>query len=230
MKLFYPKTEFTGQENLPDGPCVIAGNHAQMDGPISSMLYYPRAKRIWCTGEMMHLKEVPAYAFKDFWSQKPKSIRWFFRILSYIIAPFSVCIFTKADTIGVYRDRRLANTLKESVEALKNRVDVIIFPEQPEKHNNIVCEFRKGFVDVARMYYRETGEPVSFVPVYNAPALKKVVIGKPIMYNPENKPHDERTRIREYLMDGITSMARSLPKHTVKPYSNIPKDEYPENI
>ena len=230
VKLFYPKTEFEGQDNLPDGPCIIAANHAQMDGPIAGILYYPREKRIWCIGEMMHFKEVPAYAFQDFWSKKPKSVRWFFRILSYIIAPFAVCIFTEADTIGVYRDKRLADTLKDSVEALKRREDVIIFPESPTEHNNIIYKFQTGFVDVARMYHRETGENVYFVPMYNAPALKKVVIGKPTVYNSENKPHDERERICDYLMNEITEMARSLPRHTVKPYPNIPREEYPENI
>lgn len=230
VKLFYPKIEFEGLENLPDGPCIVVANHAQMDGPIAEMLYHPRKKKIWCIGEMMHFKEVPAYAFQDFWSKKTKCVRWFFKILSYVIAPFAVCIFTEADTIGVYRDKRLTDTLKDSVEALKRKEDIIIFPESPEYHNNIVYQFNKGFVNVARDYHHETGENVSFVPMYITPALKKIVVGKPVVYDSQQKPHNERARICDYLMNEITEMARSLPRHTVKPYLNIPKKEYPENI
>ena len=40
----------------------------------------------------------------------------------------------------------------------------------------------------------------------------------------------ERSRICNYLMDEITSIACSLPRHTVVPYPNIPKKDYPCNI
>lgn len=230
VKLFYPKTEFVGQENLPDGPCIVASNHCQMHGPIANMLYYPRPKRIWCIGEMMHMKEVPDYAFRDFWSLKPKSVRWFFRILSYIIAPFAVCIFQSADTIGVYHDRRIARTFKDSVDALKEGRDVVIFVESHVPHNNIVYEFQKGFVDVARLCHKATGEEISFVPMYVCPAFKKVYIGKPVRYDSTRPAHDERVRISGYLMDEVTAMGRSLPRHTVVPFENVAKDKYPENI
>ena len=32
------------------------------------------------------------------------------------------------------------------------------------------------------------------------------------------------------LMDEITAMAVSLPEHTVVPYTNVPKKQYPKNI
>ena len=230
VKLFYPKTDFVGQDLLPDGPCIVVSNHCQMHGPIANMLYYPRAKRIWCIGEMMHLKEVPAYAYRDFWSLKPAGIKWFFKILSYIIAPFAVCIFQSADTIGVYHDKRISKTFKDSVAALKNGQDVIIFAESHEPHNNIVFEFQKGFVDVARLYYKDTGKEISFVPMYVCPAFKKIYFGKPTFYDSTKSAHDERVRISEYLMDAVTGIGRGLPKHTVVPFENVAKDKYPENI
>ena len=39
-----------------------------------------------------------------------------------------------------------------------------------------------------------------------------------------------RSRIREYLIESITGLACSMPEHTVIPYRNIPKKEYPSNI
>ena len=77
VKCFYKKREIVGLENLPNEPVIIVGNHAQMHGPLSSELYFEN-KDIWCAGQMMNLKEVPAYAFEDFWSQKPKWQQPFF--------------------------------------------------------------------------------------------------------------------------------------------------------
>ena len=109
---FYPKLEVVGTENLPEEAAIIVGNHTQMNGPIAAELYCPGKHYTWCAGQMMHLKEVPGYAFQDFWSQKPTWTHQFYKVLSCIIAPLSVCVFNNANTIGVYRDSRIVATFK----------------------------------------------------------------------------------------------------------------------
>lgn len=230
VKLFYPKTEVIGAENLPKEPCIVVGNHTQMNGPICGELYFPGKRKIWCAGEMMHLKDVPRYAFEDFWSRKPKTIRWFYRLLSYIIAPFSVCVFNNANTIAVYHDNRLLSTFKQTVHALHEGNNIIIFPESYEPGNHIVNTFQDKFVDIAKLYYKRTGKVLQFIPLYNAPKLCKMYIGRPIRFCPDNPIENERRRICTYLMDEITEIAVDLPRHVVVPYANIPKKEYPQNI
>lgn len=230
VKTCYPKIDVVGEENLPEEPAVIVGNHTQMNGPIACELYTPGEHYIWCAGQMMHLKEVPAYAFQDFWSQKPKWTHPFYKLLSYIIAPLSVCVFNNANTIGVYHDTRIISTFKNTVVKLQEGANVVIFPEHDVKYNNIVCEFQDRFVDVAKLYFKRTGKELAFVPLYIAPKLKKMYLGKPIRFCSANPMEEERSRICQYLMDEITEIARSLPEHTVVPYNNIPKKEYPFNI
>ena len=230
VKTCYPKIDVVGEENLPEEPAVIVGNHTQMNGPIACELYTPGEHYIWCAGQMMHLKEVPAYAFQDFWSQKPKWTHPFYKLLSYIIAPLSVCVFNNANTIGVYHDTRIISTFKNTVVKLQEGANVVIFPEHDVKYNNIVCEFQDRFVDVAKLYFKRTGKELAFVPLYIAPKLKKMYLGKPIRFCSANPMEKERSRICQYLMDEITEIARSLPEHTVVPYNNIPKKEYPFNI
>jgi len=229
VRLFYPKTAIEGLENLPSEACIVVGNHTQMNGPICGEIYFPVKRKIWCAYQMMYLKEVPQYAFTDFWSQKPKGVHWFYKLLSYLIAPISVCVFSNAHTIPVFRDNRLLSTFKQTVSALADDTNVIVFPECYEPHNNIVYQFQNKFVDVAKLYYKHTGKEVSFVPLYIAPALKKMYLGKPIQFNPDAPIEDERHRICAYLMDAITEIAVSLPRHRVVPYPNLPKKDYPFN-
>lgn len=230
VRTFYIKYEVEGMENLPDEPCIVVGNHTQMHGPLASELYFPGYSYTWCAGEMMHLKEVPEYAFTDFWSQKPKYTHWFYKLLSYLIAPLAVCIFNNANTIGVYRDGRIISTFRETVKRLNEGASVVIFPEHDVKYNNIVYEFQEGFVDIARLYYKRTGKELTFVPLYIAPNLHKMYLGKPIRFRSSAPKAEEHARICQYLMDEITQIARSLPEHTVVPYRNIPKKDYPFNI
>ena len=68
------------------------------------------------------------------------------------------------------------------------------------------------------------------MPLYIAPTLKKMYLGKPIRFCADNPMEEERKRICDYLMKEITEIACSLPEHTVVPYNNIPKKDYPSNI
>lgn len=227
---FYPKLEVVGTENLPNEATIIVGNHTQMNGPIAAELYCPGKHYTWCAGQMMHLKDVPEYAFRDFWSQKPRYTHGFYKLLSYIIAPLSVLVFNSANTIGVYHDSRIISTFRDTVKRLQEGNHVVIFPEHDVKYNHILYAFQDRFIDVAKLYYRKTGKEVAFVPLYIAPKLKKMYLGKPIRFCATNPIDEERNRIRDYLMNEITEIACSLPEHTVIPYRNIPKKYYPSNI
>lgn len=227
--LFYPHIKVVGGENLPDEPCIVVGNHAKMNGPIGCELYFPGSHYTWTAGEMMDIKEVQPYAYKDFWSYKPAWIKWFFWLLSYFIAPLAVCIFNSANCIGVYRDVRLRSTFRTTMEKLEEGSNVIIFPEHDVAYNGVVWEFQEKFIDIARLYYKRTGKELSFVPLYVAPNLRSMFIGKPVKYNNEAPADEERKRICKAMMDGVTALAEEQPVHTVVPYPNIPKKEYPVN-
>ena len=229
VKVFYPKTQVDGAENLPDEPVIIVGNHCQMNGLIVGELYVPGEPYIWCAGEMMHISDVPDYAFRDFWSQKPKWTYPGYKLLSYIIAPLSVCVFNNARTIGVYHDARILSTFKNTVKKLQEGKSVVIFPEHDVKHNHIVYDFQDKFIDIAKLYYKKTGKELSFVPMYIAPKLKKLCFGKPVRFCADVPMDDQRSRICNYLMDEITAVAQALPEHTVVPYRNIPKKDYPRS-
>ena len=227
--VFYPKMEVVGAENLHEESAIIVGNHTQMNGPIACELYFPGKRYTWCAGQMMHLEEVPSYAYADFWSQKPRYIRWFYRLLSYVIAPVSVCVFNNADTIGVYRDGRIISTFKNTVNRLCEGANVVVFPEHDVPYNHILCEFQDKFIDIARLYYKKTGKALAFVPLYIAPSLKKMVLGKPIYFCSDTPMEEERSRICTYLMEQITQIACELPRHRVVPYRNIGRRNYPYN-
>lgn len=229
VKLFYPKVTIEGLEHLPKDGAIIVGNHTQMNGPICGELYFPGKCKTWCAYQMMYLKEVPPYAYQDFWSGKPGYIRWFYKLLSYVIAPIAVAVFNNAKTIPVYHDARIISTFRDTLKELQEDTKVIIFPECYEHYNHILYRFQDKFVDVAKLYYKKTGKALQFVPLYIAPKLHKMYLGKSVAFCPENPIEEERKRICEYLMKEITDMAVKLPEHIVVPYANISKREYNTN-
>lgn len=229
IRLFYGKMEVEGIENLPEKDAIIVANHSQMNGPIAGELFMPDNCYIWCAGGMMNRKEIAKYAFSDFWSQKSKWTQPYYRVLSHIIVPFADCIFNNARTIAVYHDMRIKATFKDTLKMLQDGANILVYPEKDEKHNNILYQFQEHFIDVAKLYHKKTGVELIFVPMYIAPKLRKMYIGKGMQYNSATSIDEERERISTYLADEITDIARNLPCHKVVPYRNIPKRYYLTN-
>lgn len=229
IKIFYKTPEFLGVENLPKEPTIIIGNHAQVHGPIVAEAYMPKNTYVWITGEMLSVKKIPKYVYEDFWRLKPRALKWFYKGLSYLVAPLFSYVFNNAKGIGVYKDIKIASTLKNTVLRLNEGNNVVIFPESRESFNNVVNEFQKNFVDVARIYYKVKKVELTFTPTYICPELRKVIYGKPVKFDATAPYEQEKERIVNYLKEEITNIAKSLPVHKVVPYINVKKKYYPKS-
>lgn len=230
VDIVYPKMELVGLENIPEEASIIVGNHAQVHGPIITEVRLPFDHYTWCIAQMMNRSEVAEYAFADFWSKKPNSVRWLFWLASRVIPLPASYLLSNARTIPVYRDTRCIRTFRKTMEKLADGQHIVIYPEKEVPYNSILWEFEDRFIDIARLYHKRTGKALQFVPLYLAPRLRKIIFGKPICFQPEQPLAQERDRIRTLLMESITQLAVSLPLHTVVPYPNLPKSQYPKNL
>lgn len=209
--------------------CIYVGNHCQLHSPIDFELSFPQKKKIWCISEVMNFRSAPNYMVNELTKHKGKKVRWFYKMLSYFFCPLLTFILNNADTIPVYKDSRISQTFNSSLNALEKGESIIIFPECHKKYNNIICEFEKNFVFLAKLFYKKTGKSICFIPFYNSPKLKTIIFGSPIEYNPKVNLNEQKQSICTYLMESITSLARSLPTHTVIPYENVNKKFYPKS-
>lgn len=228
LRIIVPRYDIQG-EALPEGECIIVANHSQMYCPVVTELYFPGDHYMWCTEEMMDRRKVAEYTYRDFWSHKPCGVRWIFWLVSRILKPAFVSVFTSARLIPVYHDMRLKTTFRMTVDRLADGSRIMITPEHKVPYNNIINDFQDRFISVASMYYRSTGRALSFVPMYLAPELHTMYFGKPVVYQPEANGSAERKRIKDELMRSITDMAIAQPLHAVVPYDNIPRKNYRKN-
>ena len=152
-KLVYKKRKlinFNGSQ-----VCIYVGNHCQLHSPIDFELSFPQKKKIWCISEAMNFRSAPNYMVNELTKHKGKKVRWFYKMLSYFFCPLLAFVLNNADTIPVYKDSRVLQTFNASINALEKGESIIIFPECHNKYNNIVCEFEKNFVFLAKLFYKK---------------------------------------------------------------------------
>lgn len=186
----------------PDNPVVFLGNHAEIYGPIASALCFPVPVRFWVISKMMfRKKEVRAYLYENTFSKKTYLPVFIRKMLAWYLGWLSVNVMNALRAIAVYRDSpmKLRQTLRESVEALAQGENLMIFPEHPEGKyvKGGISELSPGFLMLAEAWWKKTGKKMRMMPVFANREKRTFTFGEEIVYEPENGYASEQERILE---------------------------------
>ena len=211
------KTVYTGENT--DEPAVYLCNHSAAIGPALMTLYFKKPHRTWMISYVFDKKKNANYFAHDGFFIRSKKCKWFWKILSKITVTLLRPLLFIGNPILVYHDRRIIDTLRESLDALvEEKTSLVIFPESPKRFSPYVSTVYDGFADIGRMYYHATGKRLKFFPVYAEKQNRVIRVGEPITYDPDLPPKEQRRRIADYIQNGIDKLARELPEHKPTPF------------
>ena len=197
----------------PDNPIVFLGNHAEIYGPIASALCFPYKVRFWVINKMMfNKKDVRAYLYENTFSKKtflPVFVR---RLLAWYLGWLSVNVMNALRAIAVYRDSpmKLRQTIRESVDALNNGENLMIFPEHPEGKyvKGGISELSPGFLMLAEAWWKKSGRKLRMMPVFANREKRTFTFGDEIVYEPENGYAAEQERILKEAYDQLVELSQ----------------------
>ena len=215
--------ELTGDENLPiEGPAVYVANHARALGPIASAASLPVRLYPWVISDMLDWEKAAAYLNKDFVEPQLHIPSPMSMPLARLISQASVRLLRGVGSVPVWHGEEVRETYRISLDHLMERQSLLIFPEDPTQLIDEQCNmtpFLKSFARLGELYFERTQKILKFYPVAVHPALRKVKLGKPIAFNPNNNPANECVRIKTVLESIIRGM---LIEMTLQGYAGIP--------
>ncbi|MBQ7669903.1 MAG: hypothetical protein IJS45_04180 [Clostridia bacterium] len=212
-------------ETVPDEcPGIFVCNHSAIRGPVMMTLYFDRPHKPWVITYALDKEKTPDFAFHDFFVGEGRRHKRFWRFISKIVGKVLPQVLNEAGAIPVYHDSRALRTVRESIDALNNGCDLVIFAESPVKYSEYVNELQTGFVDVGALYYKRTGKLLKYYPVYVEKKNRKISVGSPVVYDPSLGIADQRSAVAEYLKTGIDRLAREMKPH--KPVPFLPQRWY----
>ena len=215
LDLFLWGGELVGEENLPrGGPAVFISNHLDATGPIAIPCSIPMRVHPWVIADMMDKELAPIWLQADFVERQlhfnPPVSQWVARALCSLSVP----LFYSLGCIPVYANdyARMHTTLEMSMNILREGKFILVFPEDYRLSMDPVTKmqpFQHSFVRLGERYCAETGEPLEFYPL-TIHGSGKVVIGKPVAFNPLNPVGVERRRLKELMEDTIIATYMQL--------------------
>lgn len=184
MKGRYKKPEFIYLgEKITNGG-IILSNHEGTDAPMSLEMYLDAPLVMWGASEMNSgLVQMYKYQTRVYYHEKKHWNLHLARLFCLIASPLTNLFYKGLGLISTYHDARLVGTIKNSVKAIQNGDNIVIFPE--DSTNGYLAElegFHAGFVALAETLARKGIDVPIFVTYFRKSDLK-YFIDKPIMYS-----------------------------------------------
>jgi hypothetical protein len=197
-----------GQEHVADLPGIFVFNHAEIYGPVAAIVFLPYDIRPWILHKMIDRSEISAHIDDGTLSRIRWLPSWLRRALVTIISPIVVWALSSFDPIPVYRGstKDVIKTFSLSIACLNAGDSILLFPENPEDtYQEQVSAFYTGFANLGRLYYKRTGNKLTFYPVYASKRHREIRIGEGVRYNPQGGKKE-----KDRIVDMLEARMRAL--------------------
>jgi 1-acyl-sn-glycerol-3-phosphate acyltransferase len=203
--LFF-KSHLSGARNLRQSePVILVANHAGSFGPVSVITSLPMRLYPWVAFEVTDRSTVAKRIQAEFLEQELHLRPPLSTYLGKVIGRVCVALMKDIDAIPVYaKSKRIRNTVQASLALLEQGKNILVFAEDStRKMNDVLGEFRTGFIHVAKLYYEKTMKAVQFLPVAVNKKVGGIRIGAPIRFDATNSYSREKQRLQKALQDTV---------------------------
>lgn len=202
-----PRFVYLGEEITSGG--LILSNHEGTDAPMSLEMYLDRPLRMWGASEMNSgLIQLYKYQTRVYYHEKKHWNLHLARLFCLLASPLTLLFYSGLELISTYRDTRLVKTMRESVNAIKDGDNIVVFPE--DSTNGYLPElegFHEGFImlaDVCRM----KGIDLPIFVTYFRKSDRTYIIDKPVLYSTLKESGMSREEIAKHLCDRCNELGK----------------------
>ena len=182
MKLAVKESKFKYLGEKVTNGAIILSNHEGASAPLAFELYSKLPIRFWGTHEMNSgLVKTYKYQTRIYYHQKKHWNLHLARLFCLLASPLTNLFYKGLNLISTYSDARLRNTINESICAIKNGQNIVIFPEDSSKgYKKELPAFHHGCILMMQQCQKHgIDAPVHLA--YYQKETKTFVIDKPVM-------------------------------------------------
>jgi len=211
-RLFF-NAHLRGLQNLRGNePVILVANHAGAFGPVSVITSIPTPTYPWVAHEVTDLSLVAPRIQAEFCEQELRLKPPFSALLARVIGRVCVAVMKDIGAIPVYqKSKEIRTTVLQTLALLEQGKSILIFAEDSTRRiNDVLCEFRTGFIHVARLYYEATRKAVQFLPVAVNRKAHRIRVGAPIRFDAATPFGREKLRIKQELERSVYALYQEL--------------------
>ena len=189
---------------------MILSNHEGTDAPMSLEMYLDKPLRMWGAHEMNSgLKKMYSYQTRVYYHEKKHWNLHLARLFCLIASPLTNLFYKGLNLISTYRDGRFVKTIRESIDAINNKENVVVYPENSENGYLAQLEgFFAGFAVFADTCLKK-GIDLPIVVSYFKKSEKVFVFAKEIRYSELLSKYGNREKVVAQLLNRCNELGRT---------------------
>ncbi|MBQ2719760.1 MAG: hypothetical protein IJF73_06815 [Clostridia bacterium] len=205
-----PRFVYLGERVTSGG--IIVSNHVGTDAPLSMELYFDRPIRFWGAHEMNSgLIKLYKYQTRVYYHERKHWNLHLARLFCLLASPLTYIFYRGLRLISTYHDARLIKTLNESLAALREGDNIVIFPEDSsEGYLDELKGFFGGFLMLADHALRRGIDAPIYVTYFRKRDLV-YFIDKPILYSELRADGASREELAERLVKRCNALGKLDP-------------------
>lgn len=214
MPLLHHKVQGKSFLRKGDYPSVFVCNHGFLYGPIVAALFLPTYFRPWIHDRMLREDLARREISMSFpWVKKVFGKKLGDRLIA-VAARLTVRLLLSFRPIAVVRGatREAMTTFDESLAALEEGDNLMIFAEKPKRLNTgdnpDLRNLYTGFAHIGKLYHDATGRRLLFYPVYSNQKRRTISIGQPVEYDASLEPREAKQAVAETLQRSMEALAQ----------------------
>lgn len=217
-----PRFIYLGEE-ISHGALILS-NHEGTDAPMSFEIYLDKPIRMWGAHEMNSgLIKLYKYQTRVYYHEKKHWNIHLARLFCLIASPLTWLFYSGLELISTYRDTRIIKTVRESVKALQEGDNIVIYPEDSTKGYLAELEsFHEGFVLLADVCKHRGIDLPIFVSYFRKDDLT-YIIDKPVYYSELTRDGSSRAEVAKKLCDRCNALGRMKFDDLGKPIEDTEK-------
>jgi len=164
--------------SLPEtGPCVYVCRHLNMHGPYTTLKWMPLEMHPFILSVFMEKETAVAHFARYTFSEKKGKAQKPFLLRAELLGRMVPKLMQSLKAIPVYRDSASIKTMRIALKHLQEGRPLIIWPDvhYTEGYDR-PCEIYHGFLYLGELYYRRTGQELSFIPLWVDDANRRIVV------------------------------------------------------
>ncbi|MEG1536693.1 MAG: hypothetical protein RR387_00210 [Clostridiales bacterium] len=164
MHMIGPRYQISGNTAAPH-PAVYICRHLNMRGPIITLGLLPIQPRPWILAKLCQKQSCFAHYCDYTFTQRFGWPRFLAKLIAYPLAIFMDRLTTDLEAIPVHRDKQSFRTISQSVQALLEGDDLILYPDVEYRETGDIGQLYQGFLLVEKFYYRKSNNHLPFIPI-----------------------------------------------------------------
>ena len=205
----YPRPRFIYLGEKPTNGSMILSNHEGTDAPLSLEIYADFPVRMWGAHEMNSgLVSMYKYQTRVYYHEKKHWNLHLARLFCLIASPLTNLFYKGLNLISTYRDARFRKTIRETLRAVKEGENIVVFPEQSDKG---YLEVLEGFFAGFAVFCESALKQGIDVPIYVSYFRKKdllYIFDAPVMYSTLKAECGDKDAIAKKLLERCNELGQ----------------------